>query len=300
MTGLVQGLLVGKMAFGGLSKAIGGDKKAMEALGPAARGMVKNIQGLQKQWQGVTQTVQKNVFAGMAGPIKNIGNTLLPVMKKNLGATGGQVNLLMKDIAKFATSKTFLSQFGSILKGNTAIFGQLRLAAVPVLSGIVTLLKGIMPSALGVSKGVVGVAKGFQSWAQGIVKSGALNRIIQRGLGIFRDLWNIIKNVGGVLGRFFGAAAGPGAGLIKTLSTLSDKLKGVASSADSKGGIAAWAQSGIDALKSVGGFISKIMGGLGSLGAGSGIAKMFDPSTLTTYMTVPDRSSTRSCPSCRS
>ena len=283
---LIQGGLVAKMAFSGLGKAIGGNEKALKALSPAARAFVKEIIPLKKSLDGVKASVQSKVFDGLAGPMKDIGSRLIPVVKTGLGGTATQVNILLKSLAKFATSNTFLEQFGAIMKANTAIFSVLRQAAVPILDAIITLFRGIQGPAVGMAGTVVTIAKAFQSWAIATTTSGRLNSAIQTGLGIFKNLWTIVKNLGGVLVDVFGSAAPAGQGLIKTFADLTGKLKAFTGLTSSKEGIAKWAQDGISALKTVGGLISKVFSGLSGATGGGLLGKLFDPKTLEVYMSV--------------
>jgi phage-related protein len=277
LVSLKSTLLIGKLAFQGFSKAVSGDAEALKALSPNARLAAKAVQGLGKEWNMVKGSLQQATFRGLNAEITKTGKAVLPVLQARLAGTGRIFNDLFRDVAKYARSKQGLTVLNGVLKGNNAILGNLRKAAVPVLNGVLHLLRALQPAGGKLSKTIVGLAKDFNRWASSAKGQNSIRSFMERALKSATHLAHIFVNLGKVLHNVFGAATKPGDTLLKVFDKLTGRLADFTSKASTKNAIAEWAKKGI----AVTGRLFTDLGKIGKV-----LLPLFNPNISSGYLSV--------------
>ena len=255
---LIQGLIVGKIAFSGFSKAVGGDTEAMKALSPAAQAAAKAVRGLKDEWKAVTATIQNKVFAGLGDDISRIGDTLLPLLQKQLGGTGDVLNRIIKDVIAFGTSRSFVERFGKALQNNNGILENLGKAVVPALDGVLNIFLALQPAARRLSEIIVKVVRNFSEMAGKASTADRINDFLTRAFDSASKLWKILKNLGEAIINIFSAATGPGNKLLGTLGKLAKQFNDWTNLASTRSSIAEWARQGIDTTGKLFGIIGRL------------------------------------------
>lgn len=275
--GLVQGLLVGKLAFKDFGKAVAGDADALKALSPAAQTAAKAAGALGGQWKAVTNAVQQSAFRGLAAEITSVGNAALPMLQRRLAGTGAVLNGLFRQLLGFAGSARGVELFNTALRGNNQIFGRLKNVAVPVLDGLLHVLVALQPAGERLASTIVRTGKGFQTWASAPGRAQALDGFMKRAFKSASNLWGILRNLGSTIHSVFGAATPAGDGLLKTLNDLTGRLAAFTAQVSSQNAIADWAEKGIAVT-------GQLFKGLGKVGAMLG--PLFNPSILGNFLSV--------------
>lgn len=274
---LVQAKVVAGIAFKDFGKAVAGDEEALKALSPAARAAAEAATGLTDKWKGLRAAVQENVFAGLAGPISNIGNVLLPLLQNKFATTGTILNGMFKDLAGFATSTEGVRRFNTVLAGNNKIFKTLSGAAVPALRGILAIFAALQPSARRLAVIITDGAKAFGRWATESGRAAGIDAFMRRAQKSAGLLWRGLKNVANILVNVFGAAAPTGDGMLKTFAKATRELRKFTELASTKSAIADWAEQGTAALAKLGPILS----------SGKGLFKaLFDPAIFSGFLDI--------------
>jgi phage-related protein len=277
--------IAAKVAFSGLGDAVKalaeGDAEkiaeAMKKLHPNAQAVAKAVFAQAGAWTEVKKAIQGNLFEGVAGVFNTLANTYLPVLKDRLGDTATVLNGIIRRTAGFLTSARYVRDFGTALDGNNRILRILGRAAAPFIRGLTNFYIAVQPAAERFARAIARGARSFANFAVEGRKSGAIGDVMERALTIFGRLFKITKNVGAALGNVFGAAAGPGNGLVKTLVRLSARFRDFTAQAGTKNAIADFAQRAIE-----------VTGQLFSLlGRGArAIAPLFNPDILGGFLNV--------------
>lgn len=274
---LIQAKIVAGIAFADFAKAAGGNAEALAKLSPAARAAAKAAGNLGGEWGKVRKAIQEEVFAGLDKVIARVGKVTLPALQKGFVGTGRVMNDVLKRFGAWVTSEGFVKRFGTAVKGNNKILGELGKAAVPLLKGILNVFIALQPAALRLAKKIRDVARNFREWSAAEGTVAGIKGFMDRAWKSAGNLWKVVRNLGSILRNVFGAATPAGDGLLKTFVNLTNRLRAFTELASTKNAIAKWAQEGI----SVSGTLFK------GLGKGFMLIKgLFDPSILGGFMSV--------------
>lgn len=277
---LKQATVVLKLATGGLTEAIAGEEGAMAKLAPSAQGVVRAIQALKPEWTSLKRTIQDKVFEGIGPILEKIGEKILPVLQTQLGRTAELMNNLFTSLGNWVTSAGFVEKFGKALDGNNRIFQQMKRTVTPLLRGILNLYIALQPAAEKLATRIKEGAGAFRRWSTAPDLAERITKAFNRGWIAAGRLWRIVRNLGGVLKNVFGAAVGPGNGLLKTFVQLTGRLKRFTDLASTRNAIAEWAQKGIEVSGQL----------FGALGRGfNAIKGLFDPAILGGFLTVLEK-----------
>jgi len=274
---LIQAAIVGKIAFSGFGKAIGGDAEAMKELSPAAQLAAKAVKGLKDEWAAVKNEIQQKTFEGLAEPISRLGTTLLPVLQQQLGGTGYVLNKIFKDMLGFVTSRGFVEKFGKAIWNNNRILERLGQAVVPGLGGLLDIFLALQPAAKRLSGVIVKIVKDFGDMAGKASTAQKIDDFLKRAFVSAGRLWRIFKGLGTAIINVFSAATPAGGDLLKTLARLSEQFAAFTGKASSQNAIADWAERGISATKTM----FRVLGDLGAL-----LGPLFNPDIAGGFFSV--------------
>ncbi|NMO52033.1 hypothetical protein HH310_12600 [Actinoplanes sp. TBRC 11911] len=210
---------------------------ALAKLSPAGRDVILTLRGLVPAWQGAARAGQQATFKGVAGDLRVLSATYLPMATSWLTRMGGSFNTAIRQSLGLATARDTVRDVG-IFTGNTAAATDRLAAAVrPVLNGIlqwVTVGSSFLP---GFAGGVTDLAKQFETWSIRMRESGKAADWIRTGVGYLRQFWAIAVNVGATLLAIV-HAGGDGGGTLDFLVRGSAALRAWVQSAEGQQKIA--------------------------------------------------------------
>ena len=223
-------LKVGMAGFGDAMKNLGDPEKFAESiakLSPAARDAANAVRGLVPAWTAMQQVVQNNLFAGVAGSMRELAGNYIPLLQAGLGGAASAMNrMAVETAAFFNTSKTISSVAG--------IFDQVK-QAMQALHGVGASLSSIFVDIAAVGATFLpGLARGFAAAASAAAlfignarETGQLAVWIQNGLNTIEQLSAVLGNVGSILGSVFAAGAASGESFLSVL----ERVTGTAAAA---------------------------------------------------------------------
>lgn len=198
--------------------------EALEKLSPEARQFALAVKEAAPALRDLQQDVQNRVFRGLAEDLERAGQAALPVVRRELLATAGAVNLMGKGVIDAAKN---LAEDGTLGKAmGSASKGLLNLSFIP---GIVATALGQVAAAAGPSFERLTEKAGDAAFKvgdklAGAFESGAMEKAIEDAIDLIGDLFDVVGNVGSVFGSIFDAANVSGGGLIGTLKTITGAL----------------------------------------------------------------------------
>lgn len=92
LLGAAAAVGVAALAFKDFGEALSGDQDALKRLAPSAREVVEVLRGFAPELRRIQQIVQENVFSGLAAPIQNLGNNILPLLGSALDKISQSIN----------------------------------------------------------------------------------------------------------------------------------------------------------------------------------------------------------------
>ena len=227
------GALAGATALGTLKVAMSGVGQALKdsgnlqkfnqdlkGLAPSAQAAVKAMVGLKPQLDSIKQAVQGNFFAGLAGDIKTVGGTYLPILRTELGYTATGFNEVIGSIAQMAKAPAATQAFaGAMHNVMLAITGIAD--AIPGFAAgfakIAAVGAGFLP---GLTSGFAALGDRFNAFISRVSQSGQLQSFIQGGLDALHALMPLLSNLGSIVSSLFqamGASGGQALGVIGDL-----------------------------------------------------------------------------------
>lgn len=202
-------------AAGGIDKAA----EAMANISPNARELITTLHSLGGGWRAMRLAVQDALFAGVAGDVKALSATYLPILNRRLVETAGGFNQAGHSLTGLMTSKGFASDMDASLGNVNAMLKSMAAAVTPLVNGFMQLVavgSTFLPS---MGNSTLSIAQSFEKWMVSARESGKLREWLQGAVDVLRDIWQIGANVATIIGNVFTANGNQAAGkdLLDTL-----------------------------------------------------------------------------------
>jgi phage-related protein len=199
-------------------------QESLERLAPSARAAVVEIRGMRDQLIGVQQSVQQNFFAGFAGEIRDLSESVLPVLDNGLNTTSQTLNQMALGASDAAQQLAADGTLGRAISGaNTGLFN-LRDVPAQVITAFGQLAAAGAPVFDRLTEAAANAATGISDALSGAVESGGLDQAVQTASDLFASLLPIAQDVLGILGNLFEAASVGGDDLFQVIGSVLDAL----------------------------------------------------------------------------
>lgn len=258
-TAVAMGTL--KLALSGVGEAfgaaVGGDiekfNEAIENLSPAAQAAAKEVRALAPALEGLRESVQDAFFEQFEGQITKVGAALGPLANSVLPRISEAFGKAASETLSFIASAQGTARVGQVLKGTESAMSGLSRGLAPLISGFVT-LAGTIADAFGsrVGSALEGVTKRLGDFFTRISESGEAVAWVEGAITVFRQLGEILGNVGSILKSVF--SAGGGESLLATLASATSQAAAFLESAQ-----------GLQILESIFSTLSAVSGAFGQV-----------------------------------
>lgn len=240
------------------AKAADEQAASMKNLAPAAQQFVSQMIQIKPAFDALHMDVQQALFKGLGDQLKQIAETVLPVVKTGLTQMAAAVNEVVTKVTEFLTKQTSVKDWAAIFTNLADTVRQFAGAIQPILQTFTDL------TAVGSSM-LPGLARGFadamQSAADFVSKAretGQLQSWIQTGIEAVKKLWGIFSDLVQIIAKVT-AAPGPGLldmvkGILDVVLALVDKMPWLITLVE--GFIAAWVTAKV--ITGITSMISKI------------------------------------------
>lgn len=214
----------GKSAGGG---AGGVDKyaQALAKLHPNARAVVQELARLKPQWEAIQKDVQGRLFAGVAEEIRGLAFQYLPILHATLGTVADGYNRAFLAASQWAQQSGVVTELRGAwarVSDAVAIFSQSLQPILSILKDLFVVGSEFLP---GMAQGWLDGATAAATFFSEAAKSGELKTWIQNALQVLGDLWQILVNIGGIVGAVFGAADESGRTFLGTLVDITGSVR---------------------------------------------------------------------------
>ena len=246
------GIAAGTAAIGmnGFIEAVkSGD---LSGLTPSAKAAASAVRSLSGAWQRLRDTVQENMFKGLADDIERLGTTLFPVLTKGLGKMATALNGVVQSLLDYVNSKAGLKQISDLLDNSADIFARFGKAVVPALDGLLKLLNALAPAGKRLADRIADIAKRFQEWASAPGFAKRIDDMMKRAEKTAGLLFKVLGNLGSAIANIFNAANPATNTFLQMLVDVTQRFKEWTASAEGKNSIAEWAMNSVDVMRQFG------------------------------------------------
>jgi hypothetical protein len=219
-------LKVATLGFGDAMKEIGDPAKFSEAikqLSPNAQEAARSIQGLMPQINQLKMTVQDAFFSGLGDQFKQLGSVYVPMFQTAMSQVAASANTALKQVGTMMMQPSMQGDMAAMTGNMTSAINTLSQALAPVVKSFVDIGlvgSGFLPQLAGAA---TQAAQAFASFIGNARATGELQGWIQTGIDAFKQLMDIVGNVGGAIMGIMKAAP-PGGGLLGTIASLTQTL----------------------------------------------------------------------------
>lgn len=228
----------------GAAAAAGGGGAANEEFNKLSRNakeVALAIHGLSGEWLKVKQATQDALFAGVASDIKTLGARYLPVAKVGFSGIATEINKGARETAAYLAESRQVNDVAGIFGNVRKAIGDTSKTAKPLTSILLDITSVSAEMLPGMTKGFGGAAQSAADFVKHARETGQLKQWIQTGIDTAKKLWEVLKNVGEIVGTIWKAFRVEGAGALDTLIKLTGKIKDFLKSAEGQAGLKALA-----------------------------------------------------------
>lgn len=208
-----EALTQAQKGSGGAASALA---TALAALAPSARAFVLEIQKLKPELQGIQQTVQQHMFAGLAGDLDQLAHAWIPGARVGLTALADDFNKLFHGIMQGLASPAVVSALAGLFASFHSVFSQFASLAPGLVTVFAELVKAATPFLQMLGEGGVGGLKNFIGWIDKLASNGTLQQFFTTAGETLKMLGGMLKDAGSILmsvfqamGTVASAAGGP-------------------------------------------------------------------------------------------
>lgn len=247
----------------------------LSGLTPSAAAAASAVRSLSGAWQRLRDTVQENMFKGLADHIERLGTTLFPVLTRGLGKMATALNGVVQSILDYVNSAGGLKQISRLLDNSADIFARFGKAIVPALDGLLKLLNALAPAGKRLADRIADVAKRFQEWASAPGFAKRIDDMMKRAEKTAGLLFKVLGNLGSAIANIFNAANPATNTFLQMLVDVTQRFKEWTASAEGKNSIAEWAMNSVDVMRQFGKTLEAVF---------KVIAELADPRVIISFL----------------
>lgn len=193
---------------------------ALKGLAPSARAVVKELGAMAPAWQAVQRSVQEKLFTGVAHSLQQLGNTFFPILTRQLGTAAGNLNLFTRGLTDFLTRGNRANQVNTIFTGLNGILKTLLQAVGPLVAGFLDIFTASLPFAQQLANVIRSLATDFGTWLGKVADGDKFQQFMQTAMQTAGNLFQLLGNIGSIIGTVFAAGSSAGGNLLSILRDL--------------------------------------------------------------------------------
>lgn len=237
----------------------------LSGLTPSAKAAAKAVQGLAGAWEKVRDTVQENLFKGLADDIAKLGTTFLPALQRGLGKMATSLNHLAQNMLDYVNSSAGLKVINRFLDNMADIFDRFQAAVVPFLDGFLRLMNALSPAAKRLADRIAEVAVKFQDWTKAEGFGKRINDMMLRAEKTAGLLFKVLGNLGAAISNVFNIANPATNRFLEMLVGVTQRFEDWTNSVGGQNSIAKWADQSVDVMAQFGRTMEAVFGVIADL-----------------------------------
>lgn len=228
--------------------------EAMAKLSPNARAFVSEVLAMKGAWDNVKRSVQDRLFEGLAAEVRPLANQWFPLLQEGMGGVATALNGIIQETIAYLKTTEAQENVARIFTNTGAALSNLRGIVRDLLAAfldIASVGSDFLPS---MATDAANAAARFREFINAAKESGELRQWMQDAMDTASQLWELLKNLGSIIGTVFTALDQSGGGALNTLTKLTGQIDEFLKSAE-----------GQEALQALGSILASIGGAYGKI-----------------------------------
>lgn len=195
------------LAFNGVGKAIGGDKKAFDELTSSQQAFVLQVRSLHGWLQGLKQVAGEAMFPGLTQGLHDaLSPSTLNAISAALHDFGGAIGQAGAMWGKYFGSAEFVSKFGPLMHEGAQMFTTMSGAALSLFDALGVLGVAAIPLVSWLTNAAAAGARWLDTWLKGKTATGELSGAMREAQSsltlvgkLIESLWHAVMALGTAL-----------------------------------------------------------------------------------------------------
>lgn len=226
-----------KIAFNGVGEALAaiwsGDPEkiaeAMKNLAPHARVVTREFAAFVKPLKALGPAIQQGLFVPLEGSITKLGNTVLPVLQKQIAGLGWSWGKTLKQMADAVATPTFSQALSDVIASAARIVERFGPSIAGFISATIGLISKGVPYVERFAFWIASLVDKFNAWIASSTESGKVTGWLETAWYTGKQLYNVIKELATFVTLMFSAFSDEGTdtmtGLAESIKKVNDYLR---------------------------------------------------------------------------
>jgi phage-related protein len=209
-----------KTAFTGVGPALkaaaSGDMKALATLTKdmpkATQNWFKQLVPVLKTYKNLRKEVQGALFEALDSSIPEAIRSLQPIVRRGMKSIATEAGGLLNEIGLFFSQERGRRMFERFFMGGNQLLRALQEGIGPLMRGLSDVVESVTPAWDRLMKSLGGGIEKFGNWLSQISNDGSLEDWLDTAIGVAKNLWSVLKEVGNIIGGLVRAAGGASGG----------------------------------------------------------------------------------------
>lgn len=212
---------------------------ALKGLAPNARAFVLTLRQMKPGFDSLKLSVQNTLFAGLGKTVRDLGGSVLPLLKTQLTGSASSLNAMAVGVANAAKNLATSGTLGTALTGANA--GLRNLSGIPahIVTGLTQVAAAAAPSFARLTGSAGSAVDKLSAKVSSAFASGGMQQAIEGAISLVGQLAKVGANVGRILGSVLSAAQSTGGGTLGMLQTITGEVAKVVNSPEVQAGLKA-------------------------------------------------------------
>lgn len=191
---------------------------AMKKLSPAAQSVVKEITGLNKVFDKFRKNIQQSFFAPLVGDIGSTARVLLPGLQKSIDKVATSLGRAASNALGFLREPAQVKILNQLFTTTASVVDSIAVGLQNVFEALFPLIQAGLPFVKQFATGFGNLLTSFAKFLTESTKTGAFNDFVNTAITTFKELVDLGKALGNLIGSIFGGFADDGQDFIQTLT----------------------------------------------------------------------------------
>jgi hypothetical protein len=185
------------LAFDGVGKAIGGDKRAFDELGPSAQAFVQTVRSLDEWFDKLKETAAGSLFPGLTAGLKSaLSSGTLSALTNAVAEFGHAIGDAGAAWGKYFGSAQFQNIFGPLMASGARNFSSMSDAALHLFDALGVLGRAAIPFTEWMVKGIDAGSRWADAFMRAKDASGGLGGALNEAQTSLRLVGNLFVSIG--------------------------------------------------------------------------------------------------------
>jgi murein DD-endopeptidase MepM/ murein hydrolase activator NlpD len=190
---------------------------ALAKLSPNARAFVNELRTMAPAWRDMRLDVQDRLFSGIGTRLGQVGAQILPTVRSGLVGAAGELNIMGKNALTAVSNLQKSGQLKQVFDGVKQSLGNVSRIPGQLVTGFAQLSIAAQPAFDRLTKGAAGTVDRVMDRLSQKLKDGSLTDAINNALDVAGQFWQVLKDIGSIIGSIFKAAKDAGGDFFGTV-----------------------------------------------------------------------------------